>query len=70
MDYNSTGSRTRSAGFQTCCIAVLPACGRVDSSTRPGVTTPCRLEIRFEIGDTAGLETYATRIRRSLRGVV
>src|SRR5437867_13127623 len=48
--------QSRSAGFQTCCIAGLPACGRAEISEGSSLATRCRLEI----GDTAGLETCAT----------
>src|SRR5437867_4700472 len=48
--------QSRSAGFQTCCIAGLPACGRAEISDASSLATHCRLEI----GDTAGLETCAT----------
>src|SRR5437667_2925386 len=45
-----------SAGFPTCCVAVLPACERCRFCHRPVISTSCRLEI----GDTAGWETCAT----------
>src|SRR5437868_4779237 len=53
----------RSAGFQTCCIAGLPACGR---ARRPDVTGSCDASADWEIGDIAGLETCATSSRACL----
>src|SRR5207249_8206042 len=49
-------AESRSAGFPTCCVAVLPAWGRREfkPALRPW---PRR---RLEIGDTAGCETCAT----------